>query len=52
MGGRKNVSGSEAISPSRSAFGKPKPMSCSSRENAQKTICLTLNFQRPRTWTS
>ena len=49
MGGRKNVSGSDSINPSRSALGKPNPMSVSSRLNAAKTIWPTLSFERPRT---
>ena len=43
------MSGSEAISPSRSALGKPNPMSVSSLLNAANTIWPTLSFERPRT---
>jgi hypothetical protein len=35
------------MSPSRSAFGNPNPIDRSSVENAAKTICPTLSFQRP-----
>ena len=44
-----NFSGSEATRASRSSFGKPNPISVSSRENATKTIRPTLNLTRSRT---
>jgi hypothetical protein len=45
----KNLSGSDRTIASRSAFGKPKPISVSSRENARYTYRPTRNFTRSRT---
>ena len=45
----RNLSGSEAMSPSRSSFGKAKPINVSSREKATYTICPTRNLTRSRT---
>lgn len=45
--GMQNLSGSDSTSAARRSLGKPKPMVCSSRENATHTIGPTLNFTRP-----
>src|SRR6266567_2054750 len=44
-----NLSGSEATSASRSSFGKPNPISVSSRDKDRNTIRPTRNFTRSRT---
>src|SRR5947208_9307818 len=52
VSGIRNFAGSDAISASRSSFGKAKPISASSRENARYTIRPTRNLTRSRTRTS
>src|SRR6187399_2655519 len=50
--GSENFSGSDSTSAARHSFGKPKPITVPSFENARKTIRPTRNFTRPRTTAS